>query len=306
MLRSCLTASPTSTLVQHANKVQRWLVTATEAPEASVRPAVSPYLEVRDVSLWLGRAKHRRLALDRVSLGTDRGRIIGLIGPSGSGKSTLLKAIGGLIHPDHGSVKIDGRSAADVVASSQIGLVFQQPVLLPWKTALQNVLFTSELAHRVYGSAAKRNDMANRARELLELVDLAEHEHKYPRELSGGMQQRVSIARALMTGPSLLLMDEPFSALDEIIRERLNLTLMKIWERLKITIVFVTHSLSEAAFLCDSIFAMAANPGRIIEHIPVEILRPRSMETYRSKEFTDLTMHLRTVLLSAFDEGKSK
>ena len=265
-----------------------------------------PHISVRDVSLWLGRPGHQRLALDRISFDCGKRRIIGLIGPSGSGKSTLLKTIGGLLKPDAGKVMIDGRPTAEAMRANRFGLVFQQPVLLPWRNVVDNVTFTAEIVEsRRPNGRANAKERSDRASELLDLVELTDHRHKYPRELSGGMQQRVSIARALMTNPDILLMDEPFSALDEVIRERLNLTLLKIWERTAISIVFVTHSLTEAAFLTDDIFVMGANPGRIIDHIPVALARPRTLDTYRLQQFADLTMYLRKVLGDASDDKSS-
>jgi NitT/TauT family transport system ATP-binding protein len=272
------------------------------ASQPTHKAAVDPaQICVRGVSLWLGRPKHRRLALDRIDLECGKRRIMGLIGPSGSGKSTLLKTIGGLLQPDAGEVLIDGAPASEAMRQNRFGLVFQQPVLLPWRNAEENVSFTGELVQargEGRGTVAKK-ERITRARELLELVDLSDHLHKYPRELSGGMQQRVSIARALMTEPDILLMDEPFSALDEVIRERLNLTLLKIWERTNVTIVFVTHSLSEAAFLTDDIYVMGTEPGRIIDRVKVPLARPRTLETFRMPEFAELTMHLRYVLGTA-------
>jgi NitT/TauT family transport system ATP-binding protein len=267
----------------------------------------SRHISVRDVSLWLGRPGHRRLALDRINFACEKRKIIGLVGPSGSGKSTLLKTVGGLLKPDSGEVLIDGKPAIDAMRNNRFGLVFQQPVLLPWRNAEDNVTFTAELVDKRVGeNHSARKERTERARELLDLVGLSDHLHKYPRELSGGMQQRVSIARALMTQPDILLMDEPFSALDEVIRERLNLTLLRIWERTEITIVFVTHSLTEAAFLTDDIFVMGADPGRIIDHIPVRLERPRTLDTYRLRQFTDLTMYLREVLGAASDDERSQ
>lgn len=278
-------------------------VRPTLAMPAADAPTNARHISVRDVSLWLGRSAHRRLALDRINLDCGKRRIIGLIGPSGSGKSTLLKTIGGLFKPDSGEVLIDGKPAIEAMRSNRFGLVFQQPVLLPWRNVLDNITFTAEIVDTGRGnSRSKAKKRSERAEELLNLVGLTEHRHKYPRELSGGMQQRVSIARALMTQPDILLMDEPFGALDEVIRERLNLTLLNIWERTEISIVFVTHSLTEAAFLTDDIFVMGAEPGRIIDHVPVSLTRPRTLDTYRLKQFADLTMHLREVLGAAFDE----
>ena len=201
-----------------------------EASQPKRKAVAHAHISVRGVSLWLGRPKHRRLALDRIDLECGKRKIMGLIGPSGSGKSTLLKTIGGLLQPDSGEVLIDGAPASEAMRQNRFGLVFQQPVLLPWRNAVENVSFTGELVQARHGertAGAKKARLA-RAKELLDLVGFSDHSHKYPRELSGGMQQRVSIARALMTEADILLMDEPFSALDEVIRERLNLTLLNL------------------------------------------------------------------------------
>ena len=284
---------------------QRKVYSLPMSPSVPERPQASApaLISVRGVSLWLGRPGHRRLALDGIDLDCGRRSITGLVGPSGSGKSTLLKTIGGLLRPDKGEVLIDGMPASEAVKKNRFGMVFQQPILLPWRNVQDNVCFTAELVHatRASGSAARKARL-ERANELLELVGLSDHLHKYPRELSGGMQQRVSIARALMTEPDILLMDEPFSALDEVIRERLNLTLLNIWERTKVTIVFVTHSLSEAAFLTDDIYILGADPGRVVDHVKVPLHRPRTLETFRLPEFTELTMYLREVLGNVSDE----
>lgn len=278
-----------------------------EATPYAVETANGPaHISVQGVSLWLGRSNHRRLALDCIDLNCSKRKIIGLIGPSGSGKSTLLKTIGGLLRPDSGQVLVDGVPASEAMRQNRFGLVFQQPVLLPWRDVESNVTFVAELVQARRGdarSAAAKKKRVERARELLSLVGLSDHMHKYPRELSGGMQQRVSIARALMTEPDILLMDEPFSALDEVIRERLNLTILNIWEKTNVTIVFVTHSLSEAAFLTDEIYVMGANPGRIIDHVKVPLARPRMLETFRLPEFTELTMYLRDVLGNASEQN---
>lgn len=277
--------------------------------DTPARAAGEHFIDVSDVSLWLGRPPHRRLALERVNLSVARNQIVGLVGPSGSGKSTLLKAVGGLLTPDAGDVCIDGQSAADAVKDNRFGWVFQQPVLLPWRNVEQNVIFTAELVHQRRSGRVGRGvkvGIRERAHEMLALVGLVNHVHKYPRELSGGMQQRVAIARALMTEPDILMMDEPFSALDEVIRERLNLVLLDVWRQTGVTIVFVTHSLSEAAFLTDEIYVMGTEPGRIIEHVPVPLERPRTLDTFRSPQFTELTMHLREVLDAASPDEKAQ
>lgn len=274
----------------------------------SVSRVNADYISVQDVSLRLGRRGHRRLALDKVSITCRKNGITGLIGPSGSGKSTLLKVIGGLLAPETGEVTVGGLPAAAAVRENMFGLVFQQPVLLPWRSVLENVTFTAELVSRNnpgHAGAGSSKAREQRALELLEMVNLTDHRHKFPRELSGGMQQRVSIARALMTKPQILLMDEPFSALDEVIRERLNLTLLDIWEKTRITIVFVTHALSEAAFLTDEVYVMGSDPGRIVDRVPVKLPRPRTLDTFREPAFAELTMYLREVMNAASEDDQA-
>jgi NitT/TauT family transport system ATP-binding protein len=209
-------------------------------------------------------------ALEDIDLEVGNAEFVTLVGASGCGKSTLLKLVAGLTPPTRGSIRI--RDAIVREPFPDVGFVFQQPVLLPWRSVLDNVLFSVEmlgLDPRQYRKPAE---------DLLELTGLAGFEAKYPRELSGGMQQRVAIARALLPDPSLLLMDEPFGALDAMTREEMSLELLRIWDERRTTILFVTHSIPEAILLADRVVIMTPRPGRIARVLDVDLPRPRTME----------------------------
>lgn len=209
-------------------------------------------------------------ALDRIDLEIARGEFVALVGPSGCGKTTLLKVLAGLIEGHAGSVTLDGRPLRR--PSLEVGVVFQEPTLLPWRTILDNVLLPVELAR------LDRATHVERAMALMRKVGLAGFEHKHPRELSGGMRQRAGICRALVRDPSLLLMDEPFGALDAMTREYLNVELQRLWlDSGDKTVVFVTHSIPEAVFLADRVVVMSARPGRIAEIVPIDLPRPRRL-----------------------------
>jgi NitT/TauT family transport system ATP-binding protein len=229
-------------------------------------------------------------ALENIDLTVPNGGFMTLLGPSGCGKSTLLRVVSDLIQPTSGSVKILGGEASAARARRDIGFVFQDAALLPWRTALENVALPLEVG----GKNEKRSRRT--PKELLELVGLAGWEKALPHELSGGMRQRVSIARALVNDPKLLLMDEPFGALDEITRDRLNEELLNIWEETDTTILFVTHSIYEAAFLGQKVLLLAARPGRVRETVPVPLPNPRRIEQRESLQFIELAAHLRRVL----------
>lgn len=209
-------------------------------------------------------------ALDSVNLHVRENEFITLVGPSGCGKSTLLKLVAGLVPPSSGEVRVRGQKVVEPFPD--VGFVFQQPVLLPWRTVLDNVLFSIEMLGKNPKAAR------DKALHLLELAGLKGFENKYPRELSGGMQQRVSICRALIHEPSLLLMDEPFGALDALTREEMSYELLRIWEQTRKTILFVTHSISEAVLLADRVVVMSARPGRIVKVVSIDLPRPRSAE----------------------------
>ncbi|MEZ4597958.1 MAG: ABC transporter ATP-binding protein [Chloroflexota bacterium] len=232
--------------------------------------------------------------LQDVSLAIRDGSFVSLLGPSGCGKSTLLKILGGLLEPTAGDVRVAGRPAPEAVRHREVGIVFQQPVLLPWKTALKNAAFLREL---IDGRSGRANATA-RAQELLDLVGLSHAAGRLPSELSGGMAQRVAIARALALDPKILLMDEPFGALDEITRTRMNLSLLDIWSRMQKTVLFVTHSIAEAIFLSDEVFVMEAHPGRIRERLVIDLPRPRTADTPDDPRFNEMASHLRHLLVA--------
>jgi NitT/TauT family transport system ATP-binding protein len=259
---------------------------AQEAPAPQGGAAV----ELRDVTVRFTTERGVTTALERVDLSIPCGGFLTLLGPSGCGKSTLLRVVSDLIPATSGEVEVLGTSASAARARRDIGFVFQDASLLAWRTALENV----ELPLEVGGGAARRG--VRDPRELLALVGLSGWEKAYPHELSGGMRQRVAIARALVNDPKLLLMDEPFGALDEITRDRLNEELLRVWENTGATVLFVTHSIYEAAFLGQQVLLMAARPGRIREIVPVPLPNPRCIAMRETPQFVELAAHLRRVL----------
>lgn len=236
--------------------------------------------------------------LSAIDLTIHRGQFVTLLGPSGCGKSTLLKTLGGLVPPTGGTVTINGRPVANALAERQIGLVFQDATLLPWKTTLQNASFLCRMVREKWTA----NEAVARGREMLALVGLSASENKFPHQLSGGMRQRVSIARALALDPDILLMDEPFGALDAITRDQLNFALLDIWSKTRKTVIFVTHSISEALLLSDVIHVMGVRPGRIIETINLDLPRPRTLETSEETRFKTYERELRALLLAGHGE----
>ncbi len=229
-------------------------------------------------------------ALQDINLDLGAGEFISLIGPSGCGKSTLLRVIGDLVEPTSGAVTINGKSAPQARTDRDYGIVFQDAVLFDWRTVAKNI----ELPLEMLGwDKAKRRA---RVEEMLSLVELTGFGDHHPWQLSGGMQQRVSIARALAFEPALLLMDEPFGALDEMTRERLNLELLSIWQQLRSTVVFVTHSISEAVFLSTRVVVMSPRPGRIAGIVDIDLPGPRSVETREDPRFFELVTEVRELL----------
>ncbi|MFM9886542.1 MAG: ABC transporter ATP-binding protein [Burkholderiales bacterium] len=216
-------------------------------------------------------------ALRDVNFTIDEGELITVVGPSGCGKSTLLKILAGILRRTSGTVMIGDRKVDG--PSRDVGVVFQAPVLLPWRNVLQNVLVPVEI------QKLDRPRFEQRARDYLKLVGLEGFEQKYPNELSGGMQQRVGISRALVHDPTFLLMDEPFGALDAMTREYMNLELLRIWSESKKTVLLVTHSIPEAAFLADRVIVMSPRPGRIAEILRIDLPRPRTLEMINSERF---------------------
>ncbi len=246
-----------------------------------------PIVEFRDVSK---RFANGPLVLDRVSLAASKGDLISIIGPSGCGKSTLLRLIAGLSPVTSGTLAVDGLSPD--AAAAELAFVFQEPTLLPWLTAAANV----ELAQKLRGVPAA--ERAATRRRVLDLVRLGDKAAAFPRQLSGGQKMRVSIARALSLSPKILLLDEPFGALDEMTREHLNEELLAIRDQEAWTAFFVTHSVAEAVFLSTRVLVMSANPGRIHREIPVPLPWPRTAETRLSQPYYELVAHVSRVLRS--------
>ncbi|WP_432991864.1 ABC transporter ATP-binding protein [Dactylosporangium sp. CA-233914] len=218
-------------------------------------------------------------ALHDVSFTVPADRFISLVGPSGCGKTTLLKIFGDLLEPTSGELTIAGARPAELRRQRQIGHMFQDATLLPWKTIGNNI--------RLLSAVAGRPITGERVEELAEMVGLGGFLDRYPHELSGGMRQRAALARAYALDPRILLMDEPFGALDEITRERMNTELLRIWERRRQTVIFVTHSIGEAVYLSDTIFVMAPRPGRVIAQIDVDLPRPRRADLRFGSEMTE-------------------
>jgi NitT/TauT family transport system ATP-binding protein len=245
-------------------------------------------VEVKGVTKQFGRGG--TTALQGIDLAIEEREFVSLIGPSGCGKSTLLRIAGDLIQPTSGSVVVNGKSARQARIDRDYGIVFQDPVLYDWRTVAKNIALPLELARW------DRRRRAERVKAMLELVELQGFEGHHPWQLSGGMQQRVSIARALSFDPALLLMDEPFGALDEMTRERMNMELLRIWEASGSTIVFVTHSIAEAVFLSTRVVVMSARPGRISDLIPIDLPQPRTGATREEPRFFELVTRVREAL----------
>ena len=229
-------------------------------------------------------------ALQDIDLQLEPGEFVSLIGPSGCGKSTLLRVIGDLIEPTSGTVAINGKPARQARIDRDYGIVFQDAVLFDWRTVAKNIALPLEM---LGWDRAKRKA---RVDEMIELVELTGFDDHHPWQLSGGMQQRVSIARALTFEPPLLLMDEPFGALDEMTRERLNLELLAIWQQLRSTVIFVTHSISEAVFLSTRVVVMSPRPGRIAGIVSIDLPYPRTVETREDPHFFELVTQVRELL----------
>ena len=240
------------------------------------------------------------LALDTIDLDVAPGEFVSLIGPSGCGKSTLLRIVGDLIQPTQGSVLVNGKDAHQARLDRDYGIVFQDAVLYDWRTVARNIALPLEMA------GWDRRRRTERVAEMLELVELTGFADHHPWQLSGGMQQRVSIARALSFSPPLLLMDEPFGALDEMTRERMNGELLRIWQELAATVVFVTHSIAESVFLSTRVVVMSARPGRIAGIVEIDLPQPRGPETREHPRFAEHITHVRRLLRSGgLDEVES-
>jgi NitT/TauT family transport system ATP-binding protein len=246
-----------------------------------------PHVEISRLTKIYQSAGGAVVALQDVSLDIRQGEFVSLLGPSGCGKSTLLKIVGGLDVGSSGEVKMRGEILTGV--PDRLGMVFQRDVLLDWRNILDNVLLPVEFSN------LKRSDYEPRARELLKLFGLAGFEDRRPWELSGGMRQRTAICRALLVEPELLLMDEPFGALDALTRDELNIELQRMWITSKKTVLFVTHSIAEAILLSDRIFVMAARPGRILETIDITFPRPRELMVREEQSFAGYSRRIRHI-----------
>ena len=224
-------------------------------------------------------------ALEDISFDVGEGEFMSVVGPSGCGKSTLLRILAGLLEPSDGEARLRGTPITG--PRRDVGVVFQEANLLPWRTVFENTMLPAEI------QGLDRARCAERARALLRLVGLAGFEDKYPMELSGGMQQRTAITRALLHDPALLLMDEPFGALDAMTREQMNLELLRIWSEQRKTVFFITHSIPEAVFLGDRVVVMTPRPGRIAEVLDVDLPRPRSLDAMGATRFGEMVTHIR-------------
>ncbi len=250
----------------------------------------SPHVRIRDVCKSFSGGADGRDVLQDINLDIARGEFLCLIGPSGCGKSTLLRLIGGLAEPTSGEIQIDGRTPPEAQANKAFGFVFQEPSLLPWRTVADNIRLPLEVN--------RRNNPENRhpVSELLSLVGLDMYADYYPSQLSGGMLQRAALARALMSGASLLLMDEPFGALDEITRAAMGYELLRIWNADKKSVIFVTHSISEAVTLSDRVAVLSRRPGCIVEVVNIDLPRPRARSMERDPAFRQYSEWLHDLL----------
>ena len=259
----------------------------------------TPVVRLAGVGKTFGDAETAVTALEGIDLAIGSGEFVSLIGPSGCGKSTLLRLIGDLTTATEGTIDVNGKPARRARLDRDYGMVFQAPVLMDWRTVAKNI----ELPLEIMGW--RPADRSARSAELLKLVELEGFESRHPWQLSGGMQQRVAIARALAFDPKLLLMDEPFGALDEMTRERMNLELMRIWGRTRTTVVFVTHSIPEAVFLSTRVVVMSALPGQIARVVDIDLPQPRTVDTRETERYFELVTVVREALRSRDTETGS-
>lgn len=252
---------------------------------------VPQLIEVQDVFriFWSGTKTIH--ALDQVCFEVHEGSFVSIVGPSGCGKSTLLKIVSGLLPATSGKVAVAGRPVTSPLEN--VGMVFQSPVLLKWRTVIGNIMLPVEFAR------LDKAPYLEKAQGLIRLVGLHGFEEMYPYQLSGGMQQRVSLCRALVTEPQILLMDEPFGALDAMTRDELDIELLKIWDEKRKTALFVTHNIQEAVFLSDYIIVMSSRPGRVIQKLGIDLPRPRTIEMMSSNRFGEYTLQIRAMLASS-------
>ena len=258
-----------------------------------------PHVRLIDICKRFDTEKDELTALDAVTLNVRHGEFLCLLGPSGCGKSTLLRIIGGLLEPTSGQVTIGGHSPSETQAAKALGFVFQEPSLLPWRTVIDNIRLPLEV------NRIGQTNGGYPVEELLRLVGLERFRGYYPFQLSGGMQQRVSLARALAFNPSLLLMDEPFGALDEITRAAMRYELLRIWDAHNKTVVFVTHSITEAVILSDRVAVLSSQPGRVRGIVEIDLPRPRSDRLERDRELLEYSDLLHSLLIDGDRDGQT-
>ncbi len=242
-------------------------------------------LKIKNLSITFKSKDQEVEALKDISFNVRQNEFLGIVGPSGCGKTTLLNAIGGLLSLTSGEILYQNSGAKN------IGFVFQDPTLLPWRSVIDNVVLPLEIKQE-----REKNRFYGKARELLKLVGLEKFERAYPQELSGGMKQRISIARALISDPLILLMDEPFGALDEITRNKMNVELNRIWERTNKTIIFVTHSIPEAVFLSQQVVVLSQSPGTVKEIVEINLTEKRDANILENKEYLEHLIQIRKIL----------
>ncbi len=265
----------------------------------AMNPAAAAAISAKNVAVHFGEGEECVTALEGVAFDVPESSLITIVGPSGCGKSTLLRAVADLVTISNGSIEVFGRSPEQARLARDFSFVFQDATLLPWRTAIDNVCLPMEIG-RGRGAPTQHAEPG----ELLELVGLGGREKALPHELSGGMQQRVSIARALVCKPRVLLMDEPFGALDEITRDKLNEELLRIWTETGTTILFVTHSVPEAVFLGRKCLVLSANPGRVLEYVDIDLPLSRQLPIRDTYEFVQITGRLRQLLGQAGSGGQ--
>ena len=257
-----------------------------------------PRLSIEKLSVTYASARGKLTAIQDLSLSVTNGQFVAVLGPSGCGKSTLLNIASGLLSPSGGLVSIQGKPVTG--PRPDVGIVFQQPTLLPWKSVIENVLVP------VQAMGMKVSEHMERARSLIKMVRLEGFENHYPNELSGGMQQRVGIARGFMHDPQLLLMDEPFAALDAMTREHMTDELQSMWMQSGKSVLFITHSIPEAVYLADRVVVLSARPGTVVDVIEVPIPRPRTLETLSSPKFTSICNRLRMFFRAQAEKQEKK
>ena len=263
-----------------------------EATPATSASASDPKISFSDVDkiYGTGPTEETVVALQDIDLDVEDGEFVSVVGPSGCGKTTLLHLAAGILEPTNGTVEVNGVDINSVDHDrSDVGLVFQHPVALEWRTVKKNVMLPVQILKRNGAIDESMDYYRDRADELLELVGLDGFEDAYPNELSGGMQQRVTISQALIYDPSVLLMDEPFGSLDAMTKDELNLELLRIWEETEKTVLFITHDLNEAVFLSDRVVVLSPRPGEIVDEIEIDLPRPRTDETRGSDRFVELS-----------------